>query len=380
MINIMSTRICAVSLFKSLQRQLIEWLDYHFLVGIDHFYLCQDVSSNIEMRLSERLLEPYITDHRVTLYDARELFPNTVNLHYGKRQRPFYDLVLKQLRALRELNSYEWMICLDVDDFFVPKVHGTLPLFLEQFNSDEITGIMLNGMIFGSGNSDDISIFTPASVIETCQSYLMNKNYVKSIGSIKHSTFWHAHHPMGDKPLVNAEQKPTDFVNPIESYNVAFCAHYIQPSLESLNLKWQNANYPYSEAVDAQRAERDIAMNRFLNNEWINYPQKDKFDPNIKSTVVLDLYNLRKQGLLPEPVVEEQQVEPVVEQSQESLSSPMSQESQTTSEPTVEEQQAEPTIEEQQVEPVVEQSQESLSSQVSQEPQTTSEPTVEEEQ
>ncbi|MDR0610393.1 MAG: glycosyltransferase family 92 protein [Planctomycetaceae bacterium] len=309
----MSTRVCAVSLFKSIQRQLVEWLDYHFLIGVDHFYLCQDVSSDIERRLSERLLEPYITDKRVTLYYAGELFPNTVNLHYSKRQRPFYDLILKQLQVLRELNPYEWMICLDVDDFFVPKIHGTLPLFLEQFNPDEITGVMLNGMMFGSGNSSDIPIFTPPSVIETCQSYLMNKNYMKSIGSIKHSTYWHSHHPMGDKALVNAENLPTNFVNPVESYSVAFCAHYIQPSLESLNLKWQNANYPYSDAVDSQRSLRDIAMNRFTNNEWINYPQNNRFDPTVKSTVVLDLYNLRKHGLLPEPVVEELQLEPVEE-------------------------------------------------------------------
>jgi hypothetical protein len=264
--------------------------------------------------MSEEVL-PYIQDHRVTLYDARSLFPNTVNQSLATRQRPFYDLVLHQLQALKDLNPYEWMTCIDSDEFLVPKVHGTLPLFLEQFDPNEVTGIAFNGLMFGHGNTANIPALTADSVIESCQAVLTNEKSIKSIGSIAHSTYWHAHHPMGDKPLVNPEGHPTDFVKPVASYNVAFYAHYIQTSLESLNAKWQNANYPYPDNTDELRALRDIAMNRFKNNEWINYPNKDKFDPAVTSTVVLDLYNLRKQGLLPEPVVEPT-VEPVVEQTE----------------------------------------------------------------
>jgi hypothetical protein len=272
--------------------------------------------------MSEEVLKPYIQDHRVTLYDARQLFPNTLNQSPGSRQRPFYDLVLHQLQALKDLNPYQWMTCIDSDEFLVPKVHGTLPLFLEQFNPNEITGIMFNGLMFGHGDTNRIPAFVSGDVIESCRAVLTNEKSIKSIGSIAHSTYWHAHHPVGDKPMVNPEGKPTDFVNPIASYNVAFYAHYIQQSLEALNLKWQNANYPYANEGDAQRSRRDIAMNRFKNNEWINYPNKDKFDPAVTSTAVLDLYNLRKQGLLPEPVVEpvveqtEPTVEPAVEQTE----------------------------------------------------------------
>ncbi|MDR2117373.1 MAG: glycosyltransferase family 92 protein [Planctomycetaceae bacterium] len=306
-------KICAVALFKSCQRQLLEWIDYHTLVGIEHFYLCQDVSSNIEMRMSQRLLAPYIEEHRVTLYDARELFSSTVGQSYATRRRPFYDIVLHQLQTLQELNPYEWMTCLDIEDFLVPKVHGTLPLLLEQFDPDNITGVMFNGMAFGYGNSDDIPVFTPDSIIDSCRSYLINENCIKSIGSIKHSTYWHAHHPVGNKPLVNPEGKATDFVNPVASYTLAFFAHYLQPSLEVLNLKWQNANYPYPDGREHQESRRNIVMNRFLNNEWVNYPKKNKFDPNVTSSAVVDLYELRKQGLLPEPPVPEPTPEPAPE-------------------------------------------------------------------
>lgn len=326
---LMIMSICALCFTKSQYRQLPEWVDYHLAVGVDHFYICQDVTSNIEMRLVERLLGQYIKDNVVTLYDARELFPNTLDKNYGARQKPFYNLILNQLKLLKDLNPYEWVTCLDTDDFIVPQRHGTIPRFLEQFDSNEICGILLNGMLFGCGNSNDIPIYTPDSIIATCQCVLQNERAIKSISSVKQATYLHCHDMLGDKPAVNAEGKSSNFVNVVPSYGIAFYAHYVQPSLESLNAKWQNANYPYQGEEDSQRSRRDIAINRFTNNEWINYPKKDKFDTKIISSIVLDLYNLRKAGLLPlEPelalVVElsdvtieqptEQSVEELVEQ------------------------------------------------------------------
>jgi hypothetical protein len=246
------------------------------------------------MEMSQRILEPYIREKRVTLYDARVLFPKTLKQSHSSRQRPFYDLVLKQLHALQDLNPYVWMTCLDSDEFLVPKAHGTLPKFLEHFDAEVITGIMLNGRLFGYGDSDAIPIFTPPSIIESCTAVLSNGRAIKSIGSVKHTAFWHAHHPMGDKMCVSPEGMATDFENPVASYDIAYYAHYIQPSLEALNAKWQNANYPFSEDNDNQRSRRDIAMNRFTNNKWINFPNEDKFDPTITSTDVCDLFNRQK--------------------------------------------------------------------------------------
>jgi hypothetical protein len=286
--------------FKSEQRLLLEWIDYHTLIGIDHFYICQDVCSDIEAAMTRRLLHEHILSGLVTLYDSRVLFPNTLNHSSSRRQRPFYDLILTQLKVLQDLNKYDWMACLDIDDFLVPKVHGTLPRLLSLFDPDEITGIMFNGKLFGCGNSSDIPIYTPSSVIASSQSVLINERVIKSIGSVKSAQAWHAHHPVGDKPIVNPHGQPTDFVNPTASYNVAFYAHYVQPSLESLNAKWRDADYPYPDEDERRRSRRDIAMNKFTNNTWINYPKKDTFDPDVKSTEVFDLYNLRKADTLPE--------------------------------------------------------------------------------
>jgi hypothetical protein len=317
--------ICAATIFKSEHHSLLEWIDYHTLVGIDHFYICQDVCSDIEMAMTQRLLREHIISGLVTLYDARTLFPNTIGQSVDKRRRPFYDLVLTQLKVLQDLNKYDWMTCLGVNDFLVPKVHGTLPRLLESFDPNEITGVAFNCVQFGCGNSSDIPIYTPNSLIASSQSVLSNEATIASIGSIKHSIYWHVQHPVGDKPLVTPKGETTSYENITVSYDVAFFAHYIQPSLELLNAKWRDGDYPYPGEAERRRSLRDIAMNRFTNNEWVNYPKKDKFDPNVKSTEVFDLYNLRKAGLLPEipetpPAAEQQQqeqgqTEPAVEQS-----------------------------------------------------------------
>jgi hypothetical protein len=300
-------KICITTLIKSQYRQLREWIDFHKLVGVDHFFLCQDVGSIMGFDLVRRLLADYIAEGTVTLYDARTLFSETAPYRSRPIARPFYDLVLRQLKAMADQGGYTWQICADVDDFFVPIAHGTLPRFLERFNPSEITGIMLSGKLFGFGNAEDIPLYNPESIVDSCRSVLFNKNEIKSISSIESSTGMHVHHPIGTKPLVNPEGKVTDFLKPVESYKLAFHAYYVQPSLERLNNMWLHASLYYADtkSANAQRARRDISVNRYTNNEWINWPNKDHFDPNVTSDEVINLYNLRKQGLLPpEPVIE----------------------------------------------------------------------------
>jgi hypothetical protein len=165
---------------------------------------------------------------------------------------------------------------------------------LEQFNPDDITGIAIHTIVFGCGNTEDIPTFTPASVIETCRSFLHAAHDVRSIGSVRHTEYWHIQHPVGDKPLANVAGVLGNRADLKQHYDIAFCAHYLQQSLEALSNSYRNAYFPYKEEGDRRRSRCSIAMNRFLNNKWINYSETNTFNPTVTNDLVWNIYARRK--------------------------------------------------------------------------------------
>ena len=56
-------QLSVCSLFKNESRYLREWLEYHRLIGVDHFYLYDNASTD----RSVQILQPYIRAGLVTL-------------------------------------------------------------------------------------------------------------------------------------------------------------------------------------------------------------------------------------------------------------------------------------------------------------------------
>jgi hypothetical protein len=270
------------------------------LFGVDHFFLLQDVCSPIDTVMAERILENYIKRGDVTLYNSRVLFPSTVGHDHTTRQSPFYNYVFKYVK---DGSQFDWLACGDVDEFIVPCVDETIPDFLARFNVDAVAGIVLRQMAFGCGNTEDIPTFTPASVIETCRSFLHKPQAVKSISSVKGADEVDVHYPVGDNPLINSLGEFYRCKPEYTEYRIAFYAHYIQPSLEILGNTFRNTYFPYNNYNPEWRKSRcNTVMNRFRNNDWVNHPEggcqpdRTKFDPNITTNLVKDIYEKRKAG------------------------------------------------------------------------------------
>lgn len=87
--------------FKNEASNLKEWIEYHKIIGIDHFFLYNNNSTDNY----EEVLEPYIKDGLVTLID----FPQTP-------VQPFcYEHWIRNYRQ-----ETSWLAMIDVDEFFVP--------------------------------------------------------------------------------------------------------------------------------------------------------------------------------------------------------------------------------------------------------------------
>lgn len=125
--------VCAI--FKNEAKYLREWIEYHQLAGVDHFYL---YNNNSVDRFNE-VLKPYITQGMVTLIH----WPDYLN--HLKEEDAFLWALGTQIPAyenaakVRALNETKWLAFLDVGEFLIPTRTSTLKEILEQY--EEYPGI-----------------------------------------------------------------------------------------------------------------------------------------------------------------------------------------------------------------------------------------------
>lgn len=114
--------VCAV--FQQEARFLKEWIEYHKLIGVQHFILCDDRSSDNYMEV----LAPYIASGEVELWRIpynQNLYPLWVD--YQK------DLVAGFIKKTK--GNSRWVACIDIDEFIVPMEVDNLVDFLKDYEA-----------------------------------------------------------------------------------------------------------------------------------------------------------------------------------------------------------------------------------------------------
>jgi hypothetical protein len=148
--------ICAI--FKNEANYLKEWIEYHRLIGVDHFYLYNNNSSDRPLYM----LLPYIKMGFVTLIswpDALKEWeqPSMWSL---STQIPAYENAIKT----RAKNETEWLILMDVDEFLVPTTSSSLKEILKRH--DRHPGLVLKQDCF---DASETSIAQDQLLIEAHQ-------------------------------------------------------------------------------------------------------------------------------------------------------------------------------------------------------------------
>ncbi len=133
--------VCAVAIVKGENRFIEEWLAYHALLGVNHFFLYDN-----DPRLPLRSL---LSAHGslVTVVD----WPGDPTASWPGRnlQIRTYTHAL-----VRQAPSHAWVTFLDPDEFIVLRKHETLPEFLSSLG--DIGSVRLNWHVFGhNGYFDD---------------------------------------------------------------------------------------------------------------------------------------------------------------------------------------------------------------------------------
>lgn len=125
--------VCAI--FKNEATYLKEWIEYHLIVGIDHFYLYNNNSSDNYLEV----LKPYIEKGIITLID----WP------YDQAQLKAYADCIDNNRK-----DTKWIGFIDIDEFIVPNKEDNVYVFLRKFEKNRPV-VKLYWKLFGSSGLID---------------------------------------------------------------------------------------------------------------------------------------------------------------------------------------------------------------------------------
>lgn len=125
------------SLFRNEAPFLREWIEYHRLVGVEHFWLYNDNSTDNW----QEVLDPYIKEGVVEVFP----WPVISRAEYvGTQCRAFRDAII------RATGNTEWIALIDIDEFLLPMRNKTITDCLRKHFS-AAAAVYINWRNFGTG-------------------------------------------------------------------------------------------------------------------------------------------------------------------------------------------------------------------------------------
>jgi len=162
-----SVSIC--SIFKDEAHNLCEWIEFHIIVGVEHFYLYNNFSSDN----FQAVLQPYIEKGLITIIDW--------NVPHG--QFSAYEDFYKKYRS-----ETQWVSFLDLDEFICPYYEISVADWIRKY--DKYPCVVLYWKMFGT-----------SGIIEHNPEKLTTEQYTVS---------WAKHDNVG-KVLLNTDYDVTHF-------------------------------------------------------------------------------------------------------------------------------------------------------------------------
>ncbi len=131
-----------VAIFRNEDDYLVEWIEFHRMMGVDHFIL---YDNGLE-KSSQQLLKPYIEKNIVTHIP----FPDIQGLRDGRhadtlsiQQMAYADFVK------RFSHHFKYILQLDIDEFLFPKSHNSITDVLTEYDDSKLARIEINWTNFG---------------------------------------------------------------------------------------------------------------------------------------------------------------------------------------------------------------------------------------
>lgn len=193
--------LCACAIFQNEAPYLKEWIEYHNMLGVQHFFL---YNNNSEDEFRE-VLAPYIEKGLVDLID----WPSPPEEDWTPYQVKAYNDCVKNC-----VGKTVWLAVIDIDEYIVPVDRPNLTHFLTDFRPrKKIAGIVMPWQCYGTSNCKKIP---PGKLMVECltwkgwQSHGWNRN-VKTICKPHHVERFcvhGAHYKPGFRDLIPGNHGP----------------------------------------------------------------------------------------------------------------------------------------------------------------------------
>ncbi len=140
--------VAVVAIFKGEDEYLREWLEFHRIVGVEHFFLYD----NGDSQTSREILKPYIDDGLVTYLPFVDFPEKSMRNRYGKDQ--FRKLSMQNLAygdcVLRYAEHCKWLAKIDLDEFLYPlEPFACLSDAFAALDSSQVKGFSVRAKRFG---------------------------------------------------------------------------------------------------------------------------------------------------------------------------------------------------------------------------------------
>ncbi|MEI8125426.1 MAG: glycosyltransferase family 92 protein [Parachlamydiaceae bacterium] len=146
LLNAYQHELSVTAIFRDEAPYLREWIEYHKLLGVEHFYLYNNLSQD----KCHEVLAPYVKNGEVDLIEW-PMAPHSWSEWDGIQIAAYKDALERAKKRTA------WLAIIDIDEFLVPIKHKNLKDFLSDYKKQQdIGGVCLGWVFFGTSNVEKI--------------------------------------------------------------------------------------------------------------------------------------------------------------------------------------------------------------------------------
>lgn len=235
---------------------LQEFIEYHKLMGVDHFYIYNNNGTDN----SKDILLPYIKAGLVTYQD----YPGI------KVQNNIYENAVNNYKY-----ETKWMMIIDIDEFVLPLKHKNIPAFLKDY--DKFSEICIHWMLYGDSGQKKRK---PGLVIErfTHNEGVGNK-HVKSVFNPRKVFLPRIHYSFVWGKSVDENKQPVySAIDNKAPVNIIRINHYVIKSWE--------------EFINKKNRGRASSPNNELSKQFYDNHNKNNSSDNLMKSYANKIYKI----------------------------------------------------------------------------------------
>ncbi len=130
--------VCAI--FQNEGRFLKEWIEFNMLVGVEHFYLYNNYSTDNYAEILKPYIDAGIVDCVDWNYSSKDFYPARLRF-----QSMAYNDCLNKIRG-----HVKWLMVIDLDEFLFPVECSDLREFLKDY--EDYAAVCANWIVFGTSH------------------------------------------------------------------------------------------------------------------------------------------------------------------------------------------------------------------------------------